>query len=57
MPGDVKWIKIVTDIFDDEKMYAIESACLAFYKGYNRQKLTQQKLPITFGVNQSAIKC
>lgn len=25
MPGDVKWIKIVTDIFDDEKMYAIES--------------------------------
>ena len=25
MSGDVKWIKIVTDIFDDEKMYAIES--------------------------------
>lgn len=25
MSSDVKWIKIVTDIFDDEKMYAIES--------------------------------
>ena len=23
--SDVKWIKIVTDIFDDEKMYAIET--------------------------------
>ena len=23
--ADVKWIKIVTDIFDDEKIYAIET--------------------------------
>ena len=44
-----------TPTYDD--LNRIESACLAFYKGYNRQKLTQQKLPITFGVNQSAIKC
>lgn len=25
MPSEIKWIKIVTDIFDDEKILLIES--------------------------------
>ena len=38
-------------------MNRIENACLAFYKGYNRQKLTRPKLSMTLGRKQSVIKC
>lgn len=44
-----------TPTYDD--LNRIESACLDFYEGFNRQKLTQQKLSVTLGREQSAIKC
>lgn len=40
-----------------DELNRIEEACLAFYNGYNRQKLTRQRLSIPLGRKQSAIKC
>ena len=44
-----------TPTYDD--MNRIESTCLAFYNGYNRQKRTRSKLSIRLGRKQSTIKC
>ena len=40
-----------------EDLNRLESSCLAFYNGYTTQKLTQQRLSIVLGMDQSTIKC
>ena len=61
MSADVKWIKIVTDIFDDEKILLIESMpesdgiiviwfkllCLAGKQNNNGILMLNDKLPYT----------
>jgi len=41
---------------DYNDLNRIESACIAFHDGYERQKKTQQRISITLGREQSAIK-